>query len=542
MADLRIDLAAEFKGKKAFKEADKATGSLDKAVNALGKKLVAAFAVEKILQFGVTAVKAFTEDEAAASKLAKTVDNLGLGFANPAIAKYIDELTLATGVADSQLRPALQSLISTTGAVTYSQELLSQAIDISRGSGVELSTVVSDLTAAYTGQTKGIAKYKTGLSKAQLASMSFSDIMTKLNGQFTGSNSAYLQTYAGKIGLIKNAAGEATEAIGKGLVDAFSILAGGANGDISSITTSMINLATSIGDIFRGAAYYIKEFLNNPIVSKLIQVAMWFWNKIGKKLVMLSNPILNLAFKASEKGKTLRGKEPSTGMTAAQLAIIAEKDRLARLKADKAAAAAAKQKAAQDKALKKAGTIFDLEQIQIVAALKGQVSAEDRKRLEAQAAILNGNADLAMTLTKQILMAQDSSGKLYQYFLSIGDATIKNPFSFLDQWIIEFQKKLDGLKAPILTTITTSAGTTAIAPVSGAVQGFTPSVQYPTPSVSAGDAGFIGPVAPQPVINVTVQGNIIKEQELINQVLAGAQLSSLSGSPSQIGRIAGMFG
>jgi hypothetical protein len=44
-----------------------------------------------------------------------------------------------------------------------------------------------------------------------------------------------------------------------------------------------------------------------------------------------------------------------------------------------------------------------------------------------------------------------------------------------------------------------------------------------------------------PVINVTVQGNVIREQELIDKVIAGAQLSSLSGSPSQIGRIAGMF-
>jgi len=44
------------------------------------------------------------------------------------------------------------------------------------------------------------------------------------------------------------------------------------------------------------------------------------------------------------------------------------------------------------------------------------------------------------------------------------------------------------------------------------------------------------------IINVQVQGNLIREQELIDKVLAGAQLSSLSGSPSQIGRIAGMFG
>ena len=44
------------------------------------------------------------------------------------------------------------------------------------------------------------------------------------------------------------------------------------------------------------------------------------------------------------------------------------------------------------------------------------------------------------------------------------------------------------------------------------------------------------------VINVTVQGSVIKEQELIAQIQNGTQLASLSGSPSQIGRIAGMFG
>jgi hypothetical protein len=50
------------------------------------------------------------------------------------------------------------------------------------------------------------------------------------------------------------------------------------------------------------------------------------------------------------------------------------------------------------------------------------------------------------------------------------------------------------------------------------------------------------PNANQPVINVTVQGSVIKEQELIAQIQNGTQLASLSGSPSQIGRIAGMFG
>jgi len=194
----------------------------------------------------------------------------------------------------------------------------------------------------------------------------------------------------------------------------------------------------------------------------------------------------------------------------------------------------------QQAALKKAQSIFDLEQIQIIAALKGNISEEDRTRLQAQAAILNGNADLATKLTKDILMAQDSTGKLYQYFLSI--PTAKNPFAYLDQWIIDFQKKLDSLTmkstytpaglAPELAAIGVVAG---YGDYAGSIANQASNVDFPSYGMQSNGGDTI-------IINNNVQGNIIREQELINQVLAGAQLSSLSGSPSQIGRIAGMFG
>ena len=78
MADLRIDLAAEFKGKKAFTQATKATSALDKSVAKLGKQIASVFAVTKIVAFGKASVKAFVEDEAAANRLATSVKNLGL--------------------------------------------------------------------------------------------------------------------------------------------------------------------------------------------------------------------------------------------------------------------------------------------------------------------------------------------------------------------------------------------------------------------------------------------------------------------------------
>jgi hypothetical protein len=197
-------------------------------------------------------------------------------------------------------------------------------------------------------------------------------------------------------------------------------------------------------------------------------------------------------------------------------------------------------------ALKKAGTVFDKDQANLIAALKGKLSAEDKLRAEAQLAILNENDVLATSLTKKILMGQDETGKLYQYFLSIGDAKIKNPFEFLDDWIVSWKKKLDdalntaksaatytpAALAPELAAIGVVAGYGAGVPMSIANQA--DNTVFPSYGMQTGGGDT--------VINVQVQGNVIREQELINQVLAGAQLSSLSGSPSQIGRIAGMFG
>jgi len=239
--------------------------------------------------------------------------------------------------------------------------------------------------------------------------------------------------------------------------------------------------------------------------------------------------------------------------------------------ADAKAAALAKstlksQKALTDQqkkqaALKKAGTVFDMEQIQLIAALKGKLTAEERTRVEAQLALLNENDVLAAKLTKDILMAQDATGGLYKYFLTIGDTKINNPFAFLDQWILDFQKKLNDLFNPAggggggggnggYSPATIDPALTAIGVVAGYGAGLVQSTdnQYSNEVLNGlygmQTAGDITDTSGggTTVINVNVAGSIIKEQELIDKIQNGTQLASLSGSPSQIGRIAGMFG
>ena len=268
MAELRVDIASEFTGKAAFTKAQKATSSLDKAVGKLGKQIASVFAFTKIVAYGKASVKAFVEEERAVSQLTTAVKNLGLAFAQPEINNFIDRLQTSSAIVDDELRPAFQALLTTTGSLTKSQELLSLAIEGSRGSGIALTTVTQDLANAYNGNTRGLRKYNLGLTKAQLTTISFSDVQERFARQFSGANTAYLDTYAGKLDVLKVASETAKEVIGKGLVDAL-VLAGGKDGDIQNVSDAMGSLAEYTADTVRGMGVLIAKItqLNDKVAG-----------------------------------------------------------------------------------------------------------------------------------------------------------------------------------------------------------------------------------------------------------------------------------
>jgi hypothetical protein len=223
---LRVDIASEFVGKKAFLDAAKQTVSLNNQVKTLAKSYLSLFTVQRLARTGYNAAKAFAADDAAAQRLTNSVNNLGLAYASDDIRRYIDSLTLASGVADTELRPALQSLLQVTGSLTTSQQLLGTAINVSRGTGEDLLSVANSLSQAYVGNTKGLRRYNLGLTQAELKAKSFAEIQDRINSLFAGSSAAYLKTYSGQMQLLTVRAGEAQEAIGKNLVDALVLLGG----------------------------------------------------------------------------------------------------------------------------------------------------------------------------------------------------------------------------------------------------------------------------------------------------------------------------
>lgn len=528
--DLAVRIASIFDAA-GINKADKSISKLEKSSKKLGKALGIALSVATVTAFGKASVKAFAQDQKSAQMLTIAIKNLGLAFEQANVDKFISDLERTSAMADDALRPAFQALLTTTGSVIKSQQLLQTAIEASRGSGIDLATVAQDLANAYVGNTKGLKKYNLGLTQAELKTMSFTEIVARLNKQFDGSSAAYLETYAGKMEAITTAVGRAQEVIGESLVNALITLSGASN--TTELITYIDNVAERIGNLITSVekfGFLLKYWFNPKNWLKSGDDAAAAWEEILRK-------------RAYAAGKVFDSKNNSvTGFKV---------DEAARKKAEIAAAKRAKELlAAQNKntaelkkqaALKKAATMFDLEQIQLVAALKGNLSEEERKRVELQFALLTGNTAEAQKLTYELAKAQGLGEDLARYLATLPDA--KNPFAswaaYLDMIAAKARAIATNPTSPAASATPSSTPATA---ADLAAAGSFSQLAAQGAGASGGFSPVVAAAMAAPVINVTVQGNLIREQELIDQVLAGAQLSSLSGSPSQIGRIAGMFG
>jgi hypothetical protein len=525
-------------------KADKSVKGFEKSLKSLGKTLGITLSATAVVAFGKKAAQAFIQDQKEAQRLTTAVKNLGLELSAPAITQYIDSLSKASGVTDSQLRPAFQALLTTTGSVTASQKALAQAIDVSAGSGVALETVAQDLANAYVGQTRGLRKYNLGLTQAELKAAKFEDISKKLNAQFSGANAAYLDTYAGKLQMLGTAAGEAQEKIGASVIELAMAVTGASDVEqLISRIASATDFAVARLDNFIEGWKILKAIINSSLgeFKKNIQaVQVEEFNRRMARDYMQAWEGTNLPMSPQALAQQ-KAAEAAARKRAQALAKVTTKN-TAELK--------------KQNALKKAGTVFDLEQIQLIAALRGKLSDEDRKRIEAQLALLNNNDALAQKLTREILMAQDATGGLYRYFLTIGDAKIKNPFAYLDEWIMEFQSKLNNLKFPTMptataTTVSGSASVSGVPVGQPWSPGFsmggnnTPGASFPSTNIGTIPTGNFTYGQGNPLntnVYVTVQGSVIAEQDLTETIARNLQNSSLSsGKVAQLERYSGFF-
>jgi hypothetical protein len=520
--EIKIASKADTRG---FKKAESAAAKLNKTLRNLGLTL----GTTALVSYGKAAVKAFAADEAAANRLATAVDNLGLSFSQVQVATFIDELERSAAIADDVLRPAFQALLTTTGSLTQSQKLLNDAIQISRASGVDLATVATDLGKGYVGITRGLIKYNTGLTRAEITTKSFNEILGVMLARSAGSAEAYLDTTSYKMEVLTVATGRAQEIIGEGLVDAFAKIGGGSSATEAAKTIDTI--AKSINTLTQGVGLAVAALVKFYKIRQDIGRALPGGGKDGL-IGGLFNREPSTNRSASPAGTAQRtAQQRQAEMAAAKRAKELAALQTKQVKSQKALTAEQK----KQNTLKKAGTIFDLEQIQLIAALKGQLSEEDRKRVALQLALLTGNVSEATKLAGEIAKSQGLSKELSAYLTSLPDA--KNPFTAWSKYLDDLAKK-----AALVASVggSPSIGTSFMNQViqqSGASVPIQTNV-IPMPKPSSIGSDFMNSVIQQSASNKPMQ---VVVQIDGKAVASSLQDSSLSGIPSSVNRTYGSF-
>jgi hypothetical protein len=216
VADLKKNLDTGSKEVEGFGGKLEKFGKVAAAAFAAAAAAAAAYAVK----LAVDGVKAAIEDEAAQLRLANALKNVtGATQAQiSAVEEQILKTSLATGVADEQLRPALQRLATATGSVTQSQDLLNLALDISAATGKDVESVSNALAKAYEGNTSSLSRLGVGLSAAEIKTLGLEGTVKQLANTFGGAATVQANTFEGQIQRLKVGFEEAQESIGAALL------------------------------------------------------------------------------------------------------------------------------------------------------------------------------------------------------------------------------------------------------------------------------------------------------------------------------------
>ena len=498
-----IDIAAQFTGKKAFTQAEN-------AADKLARNVKHALIGVGVTAFAKSAISAFATQEKQLALFKNSLRSIGFEFATSDSLAFLNSLKLQYGVADEQLIPAYEKLLTTTRSLAASQNLTNIALDVAARQNISVTEAADALSKAYLGNTRSLGALGLGISKTTLASGDFAKILKEVTLVTKGAASAAANTFAGKLAKLKVAADSAKESICAGLVEAIMRISGAT--DIDQLQTKIINFGESasktlvtIGDAIRENIVLIKSFAALMIAAFTINKIAAFivsLEAIVKTVKTLRNALLaaavarNFLFNPLGAAALTAGMFAAIGLLIKGVDAISEKAEIATsnlqsmfaiggsmaggdqggaakfaegaagraAKEAKAAALAqlkatkAQTKALQDQGkLKKSQTLFDLEQIQIFAALQNKLTEDEKLRLSLQLALLQGNASEAEKLAKQLAISQLQTTNLAQAIANIPEAL--NPFkgwgSEIDNLLAKLIAMYKLLNTPVQPTMTT---------------------------------------------------------------------------------------
>ena len=389
--------------KKGLERATKDLKGFDKVVATGAFRLKSAFkfgaiaAASGLLVFAKNSIQAALAQEKLDKQLQLSLRSIGEEFALPSVKNFIDDLQRATNVTEDQLVPALRQLISQTGDLQSSQVLLGKALDISAGTGADLDSVLNAINKAAIGNYTSIGKLGVGFTAAEAKAMGFVNLMQSLD-KYAGAAEDQTKTFAGQLQSFKISAGEATETLGQGFLTAAALIATGSE-NLDTFGVKLEKAATQASDLAVGLSLeFAKEGLGAYVdlaqigleglvgESKGLQRIEKQGNKLRQERILKEKGLYGLSGSVLDALQN-QGKSQKKQLTYAEILKKIQADILLRSK-----------KLTEEKRLqeeldkKKAGleAMFDIEKINLQAALSRKLNAEDELRVKILQKIADG--------------------------------------------------------------------------------------------------------------------------------------------------------
>jgi len=420
MANVVIDIAAEFTGNKAFKQAETSTDKRVKNVKKLAGAAGLAFGTAQVIAFGKASVKAALDAGAQQERLANLVKTT-VGATQSQIQSLNDQAAALQdiGVVSKENVTQTQSQLATFNLQIDTIKQLTPAIldyvTAEKGAAAsadQFKQMTNGLAQALNGNFSSLTKVgfvldeqtkktiKSGTETERAAAL-----VAVLDSTYKDFNKNLAKTDAGQMQILANAANDAQEIIGTGLLDAVKML--GNDDSVTNLATAMQDVATYTADAIRGVGVLIGYLQSIPGVNILFDAF---------KVFNRSTPLGLLV----ELGKQARQNAEQQGTNSAALAHLAELESKYKIKSlgiarklteeELKKLKAARLKSALDKAnlaLNKGEEVFDIDKIQVAAALTSQ--AEQLGKATSAAQVLQIANDTARLNVKRSILALEDA-------------------------------------------------------------------------------------------------------------------------------------
>ena len=575
MADVKIDIATEFTGKKAFKQAETATDKLNKGVKNLARNFGFAFGTAAVVAYGKASVKAALESQAEQERL-----NNILKVTTGATQAQIDVL--------NEQANALERIgVVTGGNIKMTQSQLA-TFDLQISTIKTLTPAILDYVTAEKGATASASDFKSmtnGLAQAlngNFASLTKTgfvlDEFTKktikegteteraaalvkvLNSTYKDFNANLRNTDSGKMQVLANTAREVQTIIGSGIIQSLKLLS--EDTTIDGLTEKMIGLANATSDASVGFSLMLKdikdEVSKDPILGS-------FFGWLFKDMTTGFLPLDTAINRGKERRESLAYNKNEHKAKQQILAIDNKADKLSKsqlaaqnklLATQRKIAAEKKKQEILDKAslvLAQGKKVFDEEGIQLAAAAQGKLTEEEKARvalkkdiLDLEAAINEENVTAAARLANSMVANAQKLAALRTDMVGLND--IENPFN---AWLETLKlmalelAKLAEIKLPVFPSFMSAEplykynslsqqlvpGTTDRSPMGYGGGQFDMNLIPSTPLYGYNSLAQSAMPSGDTIVNVSVTGSVTTERDLVAAITQGLYSQQASGTP-----------